>query len=95
MAPLRNPGFFFDARPLAAAGRKGTCDGMKVDREGNLWACGPGGILVLTPQAKLLGILNTGTLTANCAWGDDGRTLYITAYRFLLRIKTLTKGAGW
>ena len=91
---IANQRLFFDARPLANAGRLGNCDGMKVDREGNLWACGPGGILVITSRGKLLGIINTGELTANCAWGDEGSSLYLTAYKFLLRIKTLTHGAG-
>jgi gluconolactonase len=86
---------FFDATKWAKEKKPGLPDGMKVDKEGNLWATGPGGILVLSPQAKLLGILATGVPTANCNWGDDGSTLYITADKNLVRIKTLTKGAGW
>jgi gluconolactonase len=86
---------FFDAQPLKVAGGKGLCDGLKVDRAGNLWASGPGGILVISPAGKLLGRLATGVPAANCAWGDDGSTLYITANNFLLRVKTKTKGAGW
>jgi gluconolactonase len=39
--------------------------------------------------------LLTGQQTGNCAWGDDGATLYICADMFLCRIKTATKGAGW
>lgn len=85
---------FFDAAPLKTSG-PGSCDGLKVDREGNLWATGPGGILVISPAGKLLGRLLTGVPTANCNWGNDGGTLYITANHDLLRIKTLTKGAGW
>lgn len=79
---------FFDAQPLKVAGGKGLCDGLKVDRAGNLWASGPGGILVISPVGKLLGRLATGVPAANCAWGDDGSTLYITANNFLLRLKT-------
>lgn len=73
----------------------GGCDGMKVDRNGNLFATGPGGVLVYSPEAKLLGRINTGERTANCAWGDDGSTLYITADTYLCRVKTRTRGAGW
>ena len=85
----------FDAQPLKVAGGKGLCDGLKVDRDGNLWATGPGGVLVISPAGKLLGRLDTGEPTANCGWGDDGGTLYITANQFLVRLKTRTKGAGW
>lgn len=86
---------FYDAQPLYKAGDKGLCDGLKVDRAGNVWATGPGGVLVLSPAGKLLGRINTGENTGNCCWGDDGSTLYITADMFLVRVKTKTKGAGW
>lgn len=82
---------FFDAAPLVA-GRKGLPDGLKIDTQGNLFATGPGGVLVLNSHGKHLGTINTGEATANCAWGDDGSTLYITADSFLCRIKTSTKG---
>jgi gluconolactonase len=85
---------FFDATSLMP-GRKGLPDGLKVDAAGNLWSSGPGGILVIAPSGTLLGILNTGEPTANCGWGDDGRTLYITANSYLLRIRTRIQGAGW
>ena len=86
---------FFDALALKTAGGKGSCDGLKIDRAGNLWATGPGGVLVISPSGKHLGTLATGVSTANCGWGDDGSTLYITANNMLLRVKTKTKGAGW
>jgi gluconolactonase len=92
---LANARTFFDAQPLKQPGLKGGCDGMKVDRDGNIWSTGPGGVLVISREGKLLGRLNTGEPTANCNWGGDGSTLYITANMFLLRVKTLTKGAGW
>lgn len=85
---------FFDATSLVP-GRKGVPDGMKVDVHGNLWATGPGGVLIISPDGKHLGTLNTGEATANCAWGDDGSTLYITADMYLCRIRTRTKGAGF
>ncbi|MDQ3566026.1 MAG: SMP-30/gluconolactonase/LRE family protein, partial [Pseudomonadota bacterium] len=85
----------FDAMPLRKPDRKGSCDGMKVDKDGNLWATGPGGVLILTPAGKHLGTILTGEATANCAWGDGGSTLYMTADMFLCRIRTATKGAGY
>jgi gluconolactonase len=73
----------------------GLPDGMKVDRSGNLWATGPGGIYIYTPDAELLGRIDTGQRTANCAWGEDGSVLYITADSYLCRIRTNTRGNGW
>ena len=73
----------------------GSPDGLKIDARGNLWATAPGGVLVMAPDGTILGRIDTGEKTANCAWGDDGSTLYMTADNFLLRIKTKTKGAGW
>jgi gluconolactonase len=92
---LANGRLFFDAKPLGAGGRKGSCDGLKVDAQGNLWATGPGGVLVLSPAGKHLGTVLTNQATGNCCWGDDGSTLYITADMYLARVKTKTKGAGW
>jgi gluconolactonase len=92
---VANGRVFYDAQPRVAAGEQGMCDGMKVDRQGNVWSAGPGGILVLSPAGKLLGVLRTGEPTGNCAWGEDGGTLFITANMFLLRVRTLTRGAGW
>ncbi len=82
---------FFDAAKLAQE-RKGGCDGLKVDKAGNLFATGPGGILVISPQGQHLGTIMTGVPTANCAWGGDGKTLYITANHWLCRITTSTQG---
>lgn len=92
---IRNERTFFDAQPLRTGGAKGLVDGLKVDRDGNVWSSAPGGIAVISPAGKLLGRLNTGEATANCNWGDDGSTLYITADMFLVRIRTKTKGDGW
>lgn len=92
---LANPRVLFDANPLKSKGRKGSCDGMKVDAAGNLWTTGPGGVLVLSPEGRHLGTILTNQPTGNCCWGDDGSTLYITANMFLVRVKTQTRGAGW
>jgi gluconolactonase len=86
---------FFDTAPLARAGRPGAPDGMKVDAHGNLFTTGPGGVLVVTPDGAHLGTILTGEPTANCNWGDDGSTLYITANKYLCRIRTATKGNGF
>jgi gluconolactonase len=87
---------FFDAAPLIArTQRKGMPDGLKVDHQGNLFATGPGGVLIFSPQGKHLGTILTGQSTANVAFGNDGSMLYITADMLLARIKTSTKGIGY
>ncbi len=73
----------------------GLPDGLKVDKDGNLWATGPGGVHIFAPDGTHLGSVATGQKTANCAWGEDGSVLYIAADMYLARIQTKTKGAGW
>lgn len=91
---IANGRVFFDAQPLKSPDRKGGCDGLKVDQAGNVWTTGPGGVLILSKSGRHLGTILTGQATANCAFGgEDGGTLYITADMFLLRVRTLTKGA--
>ena len=85
---------FFDATDWVKT-QKGLPDGMKVDKDGNLFATGPGGVLIFAPDGTHLGTLNTGEATANCGWGDDGSTLYITADMYIARLKTTTKGRGF
>ena len=84
----------FDATGLSKT-RKGLPDGLKIDVSGNLFATGPGGVLVISPQGKHLGTILTGQATGNCAFGDDGRTLYITADMYLMRVRLNTKGQGF
>ena len=88
---------FFDSTSYRRKhpGRQGGNDGMKVDQQGNLWATGPGGVLIFSPKGEHLGTILTGQRTANCAFGDDGSTLYMTADMYLMRIKTSVKGLGF
>jgi gluconolactonase len=82
---------FFSGRDLAN-NRRGSFDGMTVDTRGNLFATGPGGVLIISPEGKHLGTIVTGQRTANCEFGEDGSTLFITADDYLLRIPTKAKG---
>ena len=70
----------------------GLPDGLSVDTQGNLWASGPGGIWIFSKEAKLLGRINTGERTSNCAFGEDGTSLFVTADSYLCRIATKAKG---
>lgn len=83
---------FFDATPWVKNKMPGLPDGLKIDKKGNLFATGPGGVSVFAPDGTLLGRINTGVPTSNCRFGDDGSTLYLTANKWLCRIRTKTKG---
>ncbi|QDT65511.1 SMP-30/gluconolactonase/LRE family protein [Calycomorphotria hydatis] len=85
---------FFDATNVDPS-LVGGADGLKADRDGNLFATGPGGVWIFSPDGTPLGRISTGERIANCAWGDDGTVLYMTSDMYLCRIKTLTKGDGW
>ena len=84
----------FDASALTKS-RSGLPDGLKVETGGNLFAAGPGGVLILTPEGRHLGTILTGHRTGNCAFGDDGRTLYLTAHMYLMRLRLKVKGVGF
>ena len=82
---------FADSRALYKQG-DGVADGLKVDVQGNLFATGPGGVLVYAPDGTLLGRIVTGVPTSNVAFGEDGSTLFITANHRVLRLRTRTHG---
>lgn len=93
-----NPRTFFNGAELLRKkpNLKGAFDGMSVDAAGNLFATGPGGVLVITASGQHLGTIATGEATSNCEFGGkDGKTLYIAADMYLARIETSTQGAGW
>jgi gluconolactonase len=83
---------FFDVTAAVSKQKPGVPDGLKVSADGTVWATGPGGVLVYSPQGQHLGTLATGVATANLAFGDDGSTLYITADKNLVRVRTKVKG---
>ena len=86
---------FFDGGPLAAQGKRGAPDGLTVDVRGNLFATGPGGLLILSPEGRHLGTIVTGQATSNAVFGDDGSTLYLTADMDIIRVRTRTRGLGF
>ena len=83
---LRNGKLFFDAKELKNT-RKGSPDGLVVREDGIIFASGPGGILIFTPEADHLGTILTGQATSNCTLDSDGSYLYMTADMFLMRIR--------
>jgi gluconolactonase len=78
---------------MTAAEGEDAIDGLKVDQAGNVYACGPGGIWVISPDGKHLGTLRLPEAPHNLAWGDsDARTLYITALTSVYRIRLQIPG---
>ena len=68
---------------------------MKVDQAGNLFATGPGGVLIFAPDGTHLGTFATGEATANCGWGEDGSSSTSRPTCIIGRIKLKTKGLGF
>ncbi|MDP4264896.1 MAG: SMP-30/gluconolactonase/LRE family protein [Bacteroidota bacterium] len=87
---LKNGKVFFD---FSFTEDDEALDGMKVDKEGNLYVSAPGGVWILSAEGKLLGKIVTPERPANMAWGDeDGKTLYLTAHSSLYKIRVNTGG---
>lgn len=84
---VSNARIFYDATPNVKAGEKGLPDGFKVDKNGNVFASGPGGIWVFNPDGKVLGRILLPVPTSNCALTPDGKTLFATAHMNLVRVK--------
>ena len=82
---------FFNASGIQ---EPGAPDGMAVDQSGNIYATGPGGILIISPVGDHLGTIALSEIPANVGWGDDGSTLYITARTGIYRIRLTTPGLG-
>lgn len=83
---IENGRVLFDATDRVAS-RRGLPDGLEVDEAGNLFATGPGGVLVLSPDGRHLGTIRTTRATANVAFDGDRTALYMTADDYLLRVR--------
>ena len=71
----------------------GGPDGLRVDRKGNIYGSGPGGVWIISPQGKHIGTIKVPERVSNVAWGGkDGTTLYITASTSIYRIKLKVSG---
>jgi gluconolactonase len=86
---IGNGRVFFDA---SGAKEEGCPDGLKVDEKGNVYATGPGGVWIFSPEGKHLGTIKAPEIPANVGWGDDGKSLYMTAQTGLYRIKLAVAG---
>ena len=84
---------WFDAAPYLTYG-SGWPDGMALAEGNTVFATGPGGVWILTADGTPLGLLQLDRKAANCAFGEDGRSLFITATDQLLRIRTKVYALG-
>jgi gluconolactonase len=80
---------FFDANEME---QPGWADGLALDRFGNVYATGPGGVLLFDASGQHLGTIALDEIPTNVGWGDDGKTLYVTAHTSLYRIKLSADG---
>lgn len=87
---LTNAWVFLDATSESS---EDAWDGMKVDQQGNMYASGPGGLWIISPEGKHLGTIVGPEHPHNMAWGDeDGKTLYLCAQTGLYRIRVNVPG---
>jgi gluconolactonase len=91
---LSNGRHFFDFPSDGGQAPPDVPDGLKVDAQGNVWATGPGGIRIVTPEGRVLGQIRLPEVAANLAFGGpDLKTLYITASTSIYRMPVLVAGA--
>jgi gluconolactonase len=81
-----NPRIFYNATNDAKS-EPGLPDGFRIDRQGNVFASGPGGVWIFNKDGKVIGKIKVPVATANCELSDDERTLYLTSDNYLLRVK--------
>jgi gluconolactonase len=83
---VANARIFYDATANLAT-EKGLPDGLKIDKQGNVFATGPGGVWVFNSNGRVLGKIKIPELTSNCALSPDEKTLYVTADMYVVRVK--------
>jgi len=71
---------------------KGGPDGLKIDTAGNIWTTGPGGVRIITPRGRVLGLIEFGEVAANVGFGEGGHAAWFTASTSIYRIELATPG---
>lgn len=93
---VSNPRVIAEAFEELKAGLRGNPDGMAMAADGTIFATGPGGVWMLSPDGEKLGLISTGAMIANVTFGGlDGKELYMTSHKFLARTRTQVKGHGF
>lgn len=72
----------------------GPPDGLKVDEQGNVWASGPGGVWIFSPNGTLLGRLRLPEVVANLTWATDSSMLYMTGSSSIYRVRTAVRSGA-
>ena len=73
----------------------GVPDGMKVDTRGRVFCVGSGGFWIIEPSGEVAGVVPTGEVTRNLAFGGpDFRTLYMTPGSSLWKMEVKAPGIG-
>jgi gluconolactonase len=83
---LKNGKILFDFSAFSKT-EKGLPDGLKIHKSGNIFATGPGGVHIISPEGKHLAAIKTGKATANCAFDTDQKYLYTTTTDLLIRVE--------
>lgn len=81
-----NARIFYDATAEAKT-EKGLPDGFKIDKQGNIFASGPGGVWIFNKAGKVLGKIKLEEATSNCALTYDDKVLFITNDMYVLRVQ--------
>ena len=83
--PLKDTVFY---RVSAEEGKvPGSPDGMKVSKQGNIFATGPGGVWIFNPAGKPVARIYTGQLTSNCWIDEVQHMLYMTCNSMVMRVR--------
>lgn len=83
---ITNGRVFMDATDQVGE-EPGLPDGMKVNSDGYLFATGPGGVWIMSPDGRVLGKIKTGEFISNCAFDTEESTLYMTADSYILKLE--------
>ncbi|MEO6221251.1 MAG: SMP-30/gluconolactonase/LRE family protein [Ginsengibacter sp.] len=81
-----NARIFYSAAGYSRS-EKGLPDGMKIDKNGNVFASGPGGVWIFNSHGQLLGKIKLPDAVSNCGLSPDEKILYITNDMYVLRLK--------
>ena len=86
---VHNGSVFQDANGEKAPGGP---DGIKVDKAGNLYGSGPGGVWIMSPAGKHIATIQVPEVVSNLNWGEDGKALFITGSTSIYRIRLSSAG---
>ena len=84
---LVNGKIFYSAIEERKQKVNGLPDGLKIDKNGNVYATGPGGVYIFNSDGKKLGMIKFDESTSNCAFSPDEKTLYVTNDMYVVRVK--------